>query len=156
MVRHSVPCVVVDVPNIWAPWIKYTLVQADEVIITATPELASLRNTKNMIDHAQGRRAPTTGRRASSSTRWASPKRPEIPVAEFAKALGVEPSSIIPFDAADLRHRREQRPDDRRGRAEVEGGRADRDACRRLLAGAAQKPRQAEPSFSLPLASFRR
>src|SRR5262249_38412473 len=42
-VRNSVPCVIVDVPNMWAPWIKYTLLHADEVVITATPELASLR-----------------------------------------------------------------------------------------------------------------
>ena len=27
VVRHSVPCVVVDVPNMWAPWIKHTLAQ---------------------------------------------------------------------------------------------------------------------------------
>jgi pilus assembly protein CpaE len=31
-VRTSVPLVVVDVPNVWAPWSKLTLTQADEVI----------------------------------------------------------------------------------------------------------------------------
>ena len=48
--RTSIPCIVVDVPNMWAPWIKYTLLHADQVVVTATPDLASLRNTKNIID----------------------------------------------------------------------------------------------------------
>jgi pilus assembly protein CpaE len=54
VVRYSAPMVVVDVPNMWAPWIKYTLLNADEIIITATPELPSLRNAKNLVRHAEG------------------------------------------------------------------------------------------------------
>ena len=54
VVRNSAPLVMVDVPNMWAPWIKHTLMNSDEVIITATPELPSLRNAKNLIDLLQG------------------------------------------------------------------------------------------------------
>ena len=73
----------------WAPWIKYTLVQADEVIITATPELASLRNAKNMIDLLKAAR-PNDRMPRLILNQVGVAKRPEIPAAEFAKALGVD------------------------------------------------------------------
>lgn len=97
-VRHSVPCVIVDVPNMWAPWIKYTLLAADEVVITATPELASLRNTKNMVDLLKQAR-PNDRPPRLVMNQIGIPKRPEIPVADFAKAIGLEPSLTIAYDA---------------------------------------------------------
>jgi pilus assembly protein CpaE len=97
VVRQNVPCVVVDVPNMWAPWIKYTLIQSDEVIITATPDLASLRNTKNIIDLLKASR-PNDRPPRLILNQVGVPKRPEIPPGEFAKAVGVEPSVVIPYD----------------------------------------------------------
>ncbi|HTN98110.1 MAG TPA: AAA family ATPase [Nordella sp.] len=97
-VRHSVPCVIVDVPNMWAPWIKYTLLQADEVVITATPELASLRNTKNLVDLLKQAR-PNDRPPRLVMNQIGIPKRPEIPVADFAKAINLEPSLTIAYDA---------------------------------------------------------
>ena len=44
------PLLVLDVPHVWTGWTKNTLVKADEIVITATPELANLRNTKNLVD----------------------------------------------------------------------------------------------------------
>jgi pilus assembly protein CpaE len=98
IVRHSVPYVVVDVPNMWAPWIKYTLIQADDVIVTATPELASLRNAKNLVDLLKQAR-PNDRPPRLILNQVGVPKRPEIPVSEFAKALGIEPALIISYDA---------------------------------------------------------
>ncbi len=95
--RQSVPCVVVDVPNLWAPWIKYTLVHADEVVITATPDLASLRNTKNLVDMLKGAR-PNDKPPKIVLNQVGVPKRPEIPAAEFGKAIGIDPCCIIPYD----------------------------------------------------------
>lgn len=97
-VRKSMPFVIVDVPNIWAPWSKHTLTQADDVVIVATPELASLRNTKNMIDNLKASR-PNDGPPVLVLNQVGLPKRPEVPAAEFAKAVGVEPSIIIQHDA---------------------------------------------------------
>ena len=97
IVRHNVPSVVVDVPNMWAPWIKHTLVQADDVVITATPELASLRNAKNLIDLLTQAR-PNDHAPRLVLNQVGVPKRPEIPVAEFSKALGIEPVVVIPYD----------------------------------------------------------
>ena len=97
IVRSNVPCVVVDVPNIWSDWTKQVLKQSDEIIITATPELASLRNAKNLIDFAKDSR-PNDKPPRLILNQVGVPKRPEIPVAEFAKAVGVEPTIVIPFD----------------------------------------------------------
>jgi len=96
-VRGSVPCVVVDVPNLWAPWIKHTLVHADQVIITATPELASLRNTKNLVDMLKLARPNDRPPRVVIN-QFGVPKRPEIPPAEFGKALGIDIACVIPHD----------------------------------------------------------
>jgi pilus assembly protein CpaE len=93
-----VPCVVLDVPHVWSAWVKRALIGADEIVIVAAPELASLRNAKNLIDLMR------TGRANDSSARLVLnqvglPKRPEIDASEFAKALNVEVLSSIPFDA---------------------------------------------------------
>jgi pilus assembly protein CpaE len=96
-IRGSVPCVIVDVPNMWAPWIKFTLMHADLVVITATPELASLRNTKNLLDMLKQAR-PNDPPPKIILNQVGIPKRPEIPAAEFSKAVGAELSCIIPYD----------------------------------------------------------
>ena len=97
VVRQAAPVIIVDVPNAWAPWVKYTLINADEIVITATPELPSLRNAKNLIDLLKvGRQNDKLPRLILNQV--GVPKRPEIPAADFAKALGIEPSAVIPHD----------------------------------------------------------
>jgi pilus assembly protein CpaE len=97
VVRLSVPNVIVDVPNIWAPWTKATLVQADDVIVTATPELASLRNTKNLIDFLKAARPNDRPPRLILNQVGVA-RRPEIPVADFARSVGTEPAIVVPFE----------------------------------------------------------
>ncbi len=97
VVRHSAPMIVVDVPNLWAPWVKHTLLNADDIIITATPELPSLRNAKNLVDMLKAGR-PHDRQPRLILNQVGVPKRPEIPAAEFGKALGLSPSAIIPHD----------------------------------------------------------
>ena len=97
VVRHSAPLVIVDVPNVWAPWVKYTLLSADEIIITATPELPSLRNAKNLVDLLKASR-PHDKLPKLILNQVGVPKRPEIPPADFGKAIGVVPSYVIPHD----------------------------------------------------------
>lgn len=97
VVRASAPLVIVDVPNMWAPWIKYTLLNSDEIIITATPELPSLRNAKNLMDLLKQARTNDKPPRLILN-QVGVPKRPEIAPSDFAKALGVQPIAIIPHD----------------------------------------------------------
>jgi pilus assembly protein CpaE len=97
VVRHSAPLIVVDVPNLWAPWVKYTLLNADDIIITATPELPSLRNAKNLVDFLKAGR-PHDRQPRLILNQVGVPKRPEIPAGDFGKALGLLPTAIIPHD----------------------------------------------------------
>ena len=99
VVRSSAPLVMVDVPNMWAPWIRHTLVNSDDVIITATPELPSLRNAKNLMDLLKAARANDRPPMLIIN-QVGVPKRPEIAPADFAKALGVTPLAVIPHDPA--------------------------------------------------------
>jgi pilus assembly protein CpaE len=66
-------------------------------VITATPELPSLRNAKSLIDLLKQQR-PNDRPPRLIINQVGVPKRPEIPVADFAKALGVEATAIIPYD----------------------------------------------------------
>jgi pilus assembly protein CpaE len=77
---------------------RKTLLAADEVVIVATPDLASLRNAKNMIDLIT-RARPNDEPPRLILNQVGMPGRPEIPVKDFAKALGVEPSLCLPYDA---------------------------------------------------------
>jgi pilus assembly protein CpaE len=95
--RATVPCVVLDVPHQWTGWTKQTLVGADEVLIVAAPDLANLRNTKNIYDFLKAAR-PNDHHPRYCLNQVGVPKRPEIKAADFAKALDDEPMAIIPFE----------------------------------------------------------
>ncbi len=96
-VRRNVPWMVLDLPHQWSPWIIETLVAADELIMVCQPDLASLRNGKNMIDHLVARRPNDLPPKVVVNMAGV-PKRPEIPIKDFAHAIGIEPSIILPFD----------------------------------------------------------
>jgi len=98
LVRASTPSVVLDVPHVWTGWARRTLVSADEVVVVAAPELASLRNTKNLLDVLRTAR-PNDRRPRVVLNLNGMPKRPEISALEFAKALDLELAAIVPFDA---------------------------------------------------------
>jgi pilus assembly protein CpaE len=48
--RATVPCIVLDLPHQWSGWTKRTLIGADEILVVAEPDLANLRNAKNLLD----------------------------------------------------------------------------------------------------------
>ena len=50
VLQRSAPVAVLDVPHAWSEWTRSPAVEVDEVVITAVPDLANLRNTKNMLD----------------------------------------------------------------------------------------------------------
>jgi pilus assembly protein CpaE len=99
VVRQSVPCVVLDLPHMWTPWTRKLLLESDEIVVTATPDLASLRNTKNLLDTLKAAR-PNDAAPHLVLNQVGVSKRPEIPVRDFAEALGCDPALVLPFDAA--------------------------------------------------------
>lgn len=95
--QRSAPLLVLDVPHAWNGWTKSTLTRADEIVITATPELANLRNTKNLVDMLKKLR-PNDGPPKLIINQAGIPKRPEITAVDFAEPLGIQPMAVIPFD----------------------------------------------------------
>ncbi|HEX8899733.1 AAA family ATPase [Vitreimonas sp.] len=96
-VRRTSPYVVLDLPHVWTSWVKHTLLAADDAIIVAGPDLASLRNTKNIMDLLKAMR-PYDSPPTVVLSMVGVPKRPEIPFKDFAEALGAEPIAQFPFD----------------------------------------------------------
>jgi pilus assembly protein CpaE len=95
--RSSIPCVVLDIPHQWAGWTKRILVSADDILVVAGPDLANLRNAKNLIDVLRTLR-PNDRRPHYCLNQVGVPKRPEITPADFAKALESNPLAVIPFE----------------------------------------------------------
>src|SRR5579884_2307672 len=95
--RASVPCVVLDVPHVWCGWTRRLLIGADDILLVAGPDLANLRNAKNMIDLLRTAR-PNDRAPLYCLNQVGMPKRPEITPADFAKALEDQPVAVIPFD----------------------------------------------------------
>lgn len=98
VVRQNVPFIAIDLPHVWTAWSKHVLMQADEVIITAAPDLANLRNAKNILDlMRQNRRNDRAPHLILNTVNL--PKRPEIAVKEFEAALNLKAAAVIEFDS---------------------------------------------------------
>jgi pilus assembly protein CpaE len=95
--RATMPCIVLDVPHQWSGWTKRALVGADDILIVAAPDLANLRNTKNLYDLLKAAR-PNDRPPHYCLNQVGVPKRPEISANEFAKAIESQPVATIPFD----------------------------------------------------------
>jgi pilus assembly protein CpaE len=95
--RATMPCIVLDVPHQWNGWTQRTLVSADDILIVAAPDLANLRNAKNLFDYLRAARV-NDRRPFYCLNQVGVPKRPEIKPADFAKALEDQPVAIIPFE----------------------------------------------------------
>lgn len=95
--RSTMPCIVLDVPHQWSGWTKRALIGADDILIVAAPDLANLRNTKNMYDLIKASR-PNDRAPLYCLNQVGIPKRPEISASEFAKAIETPPIVTIPFD----------------------------------------------------------
>jgi pilus assembly protein CpaE len=98
-VRQSTPCVILDLPHGWTPWIRAALLAADDIVVVATPDLTSLRNAKNLVEIVKNAR-PNDNPPRLVINQVGMPKRPEIPAKDFAETMGVDPAAILAFDPA--------------------------------------------------------
>ena len=97
VVRQNMPYVMLDVPHMWTAWTRRMLLAADEIVITAAPDIANLRNAKNMVDLIKQNRN-NDGPPHLVINMANTPKRPEIPVKDFAQALDLTSTGVIEFD----------------------------------------------------------
>ncbi|WP_407177588.1 CpaE family protein [Bradyrhizobium sp. STM 3562] len=96
--RMTTPCIVLDMPHQWSAWTRRTLVSADDILIVAEPDLANLRNTKNLMSVLKAAR-PNDRPPLYCINQVGMHKRPEIDVKSFAKAVESAPVAAIPFDS---------------------------------------------------------
>ncbi|MGO4565789.1 CpaE family protein [Rhizobium sp. 2YAF20] len=99
ILQRSAPVTVLDVPHTWSEWTRSVLSSVDEVVICAIPDLANLRNAKNMLDALRKLR-PNDKAPHLILNQVGMPKRPEIGIAEFCEPMETDPIAVIPFDIA--------------------------------------------------------
>jgi len=97
--QTAIPVVVLDIPHAWNSWIRHTLATIDEVVIVAEPDLANLRNAKNLADTIKALRPAETAPNLIIN-KFGLPRRPEISANEFASSIECRLLGTIPFDAA--------------------------------------------------------
>ncbi len=96
-VRSISPMTILDMPHFWCEWSSNILTGADDVVITATPDLANLRNTKNLIDFLRAER-PNDSAPILILNKTGLSKNNEITVKDFGAAVGIDPALVIGFD----------------------------------------------------------
>lgn len=96
VVRASAPTIIIDVPHIWTGWSKRLLQTADQIVITATADLAAFRNTKNLIDIISGSR-PNDAPPLLVINQF-DPKVSSVQPAQFAEHVGIKPSLVFNWE----------------------------------------------------------
>ena len=96
--RMTTPCIVLDVPHQWTAWTRRALVGADDILIVAEPDLANMRNTKNMMTMLKSSR-PNDRPPLYCINQVGMHKRPEIEVPAFARTIESQPIATLQFDS---------------------------------------------------------
>ncbi len=96
-VRAAAPFVVLDLPHVWTAWKRRLMLSSDDLVIVAQPDLASLRNAKNLVDLVR-RTRPNDAPPRLVLNQVGVPGRPEIPIKDFGEALNLIPAMVLPFD----------------------------------------------------------
>ncbi|WP_162654479.1 CpaE family protein [Lentilitoribacter sp. Alg239-R112] len=99
ILQRSAPITIFDVPHVWNAWTHKLLAAVDTVVVCATPDLANLRNAKNIFD-VLGKARPNDPIPHLILNQVGMPKRPEISVSDFCDPFDVDPLAVVPFDAA--------------------------------------------------------
>lgn len=97
VVRSISPLTILDMPHYWSEWTSRVLIASDDVVITAIPDLANLRNTKNLIDFLRSKR-PNDNDPILILNRTGACKASEISIKDFAAAVGLDPAVTLGYD----------------------------------------------------------
>lgn len=94
--RANAAWVVADLPRAWGGWVRHVLDAADEIVVTAVPSLASLRNAKSAADILNPGRLKDSPVRLVLNRVGANPKT-EIAARDFTATYGASPAASLPF-----------------------------------------------------------
>lgn len=97
---HSrIDLTLLDLPNLWSGWTQEALRLSDDIVITATPDLVSLRNLKVLLGKLEALRPHDQPPQIVINQRDI-PKREQIKTQKLVETLGVTPLVEIQFDGA--------------------------------------------------------
>lgn len=97
LIQQSSDYAVFDIPHIWNRWTQRTMTQVENLVIVATPELASVRNLKSFCDLIKLRR-PNDAPPIIVLNTVGMTKRPEVATSDIEDVLGRPVDFEIPFD----------------------------------------------------------
>lgn len=98
LVRQMAAFVVLDIPHVWTGWTQDLLVEADETVLTATPDLYNLRDGKNLVEFLSPNRGVDAPTRLVFNKVGAY-KTGQLNDKDFNDALGLKPAAMIPYEA---------------------------------------------------------
>ncbi len=96
VVRGAAPTIIVDVPHIWTGWSKRLLQTADQIVITATADLAAFRNTKNLVDIISGARPNDTP--PLLIINQFDPKISSVQPQQYEEHVGLKPAIVFNWE----------------------------------------------------------
>ncbi len=97
LARSTASFVVIDIPHLWTPWARQILLDADHTVISITPDLASLRDSRSIIDHLKAQRddhAPIH----TVLNKFGANKKSEFTIGDVEDALGSEPTTTLNYE----------------------------------------------------------
>ena len=98
LMGRAASIVALDLPFGWSASTRALIADADQLIITAEPDLANMRNGKTLIEAARTLRAGNQPPLLVLN-KLNMPRRPEISPRDFGNAVGLEAVALIEFDA---------------------------------------------------------
>ena len=99
LARQMASYVVVDLPRQWNDWAAGVLVLADEVVLTATPDLTNLRDCKMLVDWLRGRRGEQANLRLIINKLDAA-KKTQLSLKDMQESMKLAPIGTILFEPA--------------------------------------------------------
>jgi pilus assembly protein CpaE len=95
--RQMAKLVIVDVPHVWTGWSESLMIGADEAVVVVTPDIANIRDGRNLLDFLTGKRGESRAARLIINKSDLA-KRTKLLPKDISNTLGVQPIANIPFD----------------------------------------------------------
>ena len=99
LARQMASYVVVDLPRHWSDWSSGVLVMADEVVITAAPDLTNLRDCKMLVDWMRSRRGEQANLRLVVNKLDTS-KKTQLSLKDLQDSMRLAPIGTFTFEPA--------------------------------------------------------
>lgn len=97
-IRSEYPLTFLDVPHNWTQWIKFLLADVDDIVITMTPNIPGLKNTRSILNTLNDLR-PNSTPPTVVVNKSGVPKQQELTIDDIETHLGIKVAHVIPFGA---------------------------------------------------------